>query len=95
MWAQGKEKQMVLGTLEPFFFSFSFSFSRAQPPRRVILVCTPTAGAWPARGPAGTPSQTARGGFVCRRQELHRWLSAFCFNTGMSVSGGELAVRGQ
>lgn len=26
MWAQGKEKQMVLGTLEPFFFFFFFFF---------------------------------------------------------------------
>ena len=92
MWAGGKGRTDGSRDMqEPFFFLKGTAF---KPPRRVILVSTPTEGDGPACGPIGASSQTWRVCFVGGCQELHR--SFFYFfpsvKTRMSAKVGKLTV---
>lgn len=69
MWAGGKGKTDGSWDMqEPFFFLKGTAF---EPPRRVILVYTPTEGDGPGFGPIGVSSQTRCVCFVGGCQELH------------------------
>lgn len=63
-------------TQEPFFPFFPLKGTAFQPPRQVILVCTPPAGECPGCRPASVSSQLAR---VC---SVHRWQALHCSGFG-------------